>query len=162
MRFFYLDPGLHDDVGHHANYCRSVVGELRSRGIETLVFGHRGLAPWLQAELGASAHFRAYTYTNTDDDPFCSWLTGFDAFSRLTYEDLSRLPATAPADMVFASTIRPVQLSALLAWRHALPSDRRPTIVVDSASSGLRLRHGEGRYAVSVPDPRTDPRATLF
>lgn len=39
MRFFYLDPGMHDEVGHHANYCRHIEGEPRSRGIETPVLG---------------------------------------------------------------------------------------------------------------------------
>jgi glycosyltransferase involved in cell wall biosynthesis len=162
MRFFYLDPGLHDDVGHHANYCRYIIGELRGRGIETLVFAHQGLPPWLQTELGAVAHFRAYTYTNNDDDPFCSWLTGFDAFTRLTYEDLLRLPAMAPADIIFTPSARPVQLSAFIGWRHALPSDRRPTIIIDSADPGLAVRRGSNQYHVTVPDPRSDPRATLF
>jgi len=68
MRFFYLDPGLRDDVGHHANYCRYIVGELKSRGTEVLVFGHREMSPSLQAELGATAHFRVYTY-----EPYAVW-----------------------------------------------------------------------------------------
>ena len=54
MRVFYIDPGLHDVVGHHANYCRYIVGEFRGRGAETLVFGHRELPPALQSELGAA------------------------------------------------------------------------------------------------------------
>src|SRR5690349_6517475 len=64
MRLFYLDPGLRDDVGHHANYCRYITGEFRRRGIEVLVFGHQEVAQALQAELGVAAHFRAYTYAS--------------------------------------------------------------------------------------------------
>src|SRR5262249_46477558 len=84
MGVFYLDPALHDDVGHHANYCRYIVGELRGRGVETLVFGHEDLPARLQAELGSAAHFRVYTYTDNDDDPLCAWLTGFDTLTRTT------------------------------------------------------------------------------
>jgi glycosyltransferase involved in cell wall biosynthesis len=162
MRFFYLDPGLHDDVGHRANYCRYIVGELRSRGVETLVFGYHEVAPALQTEFGIALHFRAHAYTGNDDDPFCGWLTGFDRFTRLTCEDLFRLPATEPADLVFAPSVRPVQLSALIKWRRALPPDRRPTVVVESVSTGLVIRRGSDGLHVSVPDPRIDPRATLF
>jgi glycosyltransferase involved in cell wall biosynthesis len=162
MRFFYLDPGLRDDVGHHANYCRYIVGELRARGVEILVYGHHEVLPWLRAEFGAAAHFRAYTYTNNDDDPFCPWLTGFDTFTRLTCEDLLRLPATGPADLVFTPSARPVQLSALIEWRRALPPDRRPTIVAESVSTGLEVRRGSDGFRLSVPDPRSDPRAALF
>jgi hypothetical protein len=162
MRFFYLDPGLHDEVGHHANYCRYIAGELRSRGIETLVFGHQEVPPVLQTELGATPHFRAYTYTNSDGDPFCGWLTGLDTFTRLTCEDLLELPAIEPADVVFIPSIRPVQLSALIEWRRALPAERRPTVVVESVSTGLAVRRESGQLQVSVPDPRADPRAALF
>ncbi|HXP76990.1 MAG TPA: glycosyltransferase family 1 protein [Stellaceae bacterium] len=162
MRAFYLDPGLHDDVGHHANYCRYIVDEFRSRGVETLVFGHHELPPALQSELGAAPHFRVYTYTNNDDDPFCPWLTGFDTLTRRTCEDLSRLPAIESADIVVMTSVRPVQLAALIEWRRALPPDRRPTIVVESVSTGLEVRLTSDSYRVSVPDPRIDPRAVLF
>ncbi len=162
MRVFYLDPGLHDPVGHHANYCRYIVGELRGRGVETLAFGHRGLPSALQTELGVSAHFRVYTYTNNDDDPFCPWLTGFDTLSRTTREDLDRLPAVEPPDLVFATSVRPVQVSALIEWRRALPLHRRPTIVVETVNTGLEVRRTANGFAVTVPDPRSDPRAVLF
>ena len=162
MRFLYLDPGLCHDVGHHANYCRYIVGELRARGIETLVFGYHEIAPALQAELGATPHFRAYTYTDNDNDRFCGWLTGFDTFTRLTCEDLVKLPTTASADVIFTTSARPVQLLALIEWRRALPADRRPTIVVEASSTGLAVRRGSDGLHVSMPDPRIDPRATLF
>src|SRR5271169_3688684 len=71
MRFFYLDPGLQDDVGHHANYCRYIVGELRTRGVETLVFAPLWVDPAQRSQLGAIPHFRVYTYAGTDGDPVC-------------------------------------------------------------------------------------------
>jgi hypothetical protein len=162
MRFFYLDPGLRNDVGHHANYCRYIAGELRNRGLETLVFGHDGVDTALQTELGVAPHFRTYTYKEKDADPFCAWLTGFDKFADLTREDLFRLPAIEPADVVFIPSARPVQLMALVEWRHALPPERRPTVVVESVSTGLTVRPGSKGLQTSVPDPRIKPRATLF
>jgi glycosyltransferase involved in cell wall biosynthesis len=162
MRVLYLDPGLHDDVGHHANYCRYIVGELRGRGVETLVFGHEELPARLQAELGAAAHFRVYTYTDNDDDPFCAWLTGFDTHRRTMIEDLSRLPPVAPGDLVFMNSVRPIQVAALVEWRSAMPTDRRPTIVVDAIGSGLDISRISGGLKVLARDPRTDPRSALF
>jgi hypothetical protein len=61
MRVFYLDPGLQDDVWHHPNYSRYIVGELRARGVETLVFAPLWVDPALQSELGAIPDFRFYT-----------------------------------------------------------------------------------------------------
>jgi len=162
MRFFYLDPGLQNDVGHHANYCRYIVGELRARGVETLVFAALRVKSALLSELGAIPHFRVRTYVESDGDPVCGWLTGFETFARSTCEDLSRLPKTEPPDIVYMSSARPVQLMALVEWRRALPSDRQPTIVMESASMGLVVQHTPDGLQVSVPDPRSNPRATLF
>ena len=83
MRFFYLDPGLQNDVGHHANYCRYIVGELRARGVETLVFAALRVKSALLSELGAIPHFRVRTYVESDGDPVCGWLTGFETFDIL-------------------------------------------------------------------------------
>src|SRR5262249_3065375 len=162
MRVFYLDPALLDDVGHHANYCRYIARELRGRGVETRVFGHEHLPASLQAELGATAHFRVSTYMYCDDDPFCAWLTGFETFTRKTLEDLSRLPTVNPEDLVFINTVRPIQLAALLEWRCAIPLARRPTFVVDSVSTGLVVSGVPGGLKWTMPDPRSDPRPALF
>ena len=162
MRFFYLDPGLVADVGHHANFCRYIAGELRARGVETPVYGHKDVEPALQTELGVIPHFRAYTYKDKDDDPFCSWLTGFDRFARVTCEDLFKLPEMEPADVIFTTSARPVQLSALIEWRRAVPPDRRPTVVVESVGTGLAVRRGPNGLQVSVRSPDLDSRSTLF
>jgi glycosyltransferase involved in cell wall biosynthesis len=162
MRFFYLDPGLKNDVGHHANYCRYIVSELRARGVQTLVFSHLRVDPALRSELGAIPHFRVYTYDHSDGDPVCGWLTGFENFARLTCEDLCRLPAAEPSDIVYMSSAWPVQLMALAEWGGALSPDRQPTIVAESSETGLAVEDTSDGLQASVPDPRSDPRATLF
>jgi glycosyltransferase involved in cell wall biosynthesis len=110
----------------------------------------------------APSLFSANTYTHSDGDPFCGWLTAFDTLARLTCEDLSRLPATEPTDIVFTTSVWPLQLSALIEWRRALPPERRPAVVAESVSTGLVVRRSSGGLEVSVPDPRIDSRATLF
>ena len=59
MRLIYMDAGLHHELGHHANYARSIVGQLRANNIETRVIANAWVVPELQAELGAIPHFRA-------------------------------------------------------------------------------------------------------
>ena len=162
MHFFYVDPGLRSDVGHHANYCRYIVGELRSRGIETLVFAHRNVEQALQSELGAVPHFRIDTYAHSDGDPICGWLSGFDAYTRTTYQDLSALPAIDASDAVLAASVQPVQMSALVEWQRAFPPGRRPTVVMESFDTGLKIERTAQGPVTSVPDPRQDSRATLF
>jgi glycosyltransferase involved in cell wall biosynthesis len=162
MRVVYLDPGLRTDVGHHANYCRYIVGELRARGIETPVFAHRNVEPALQAEFAAMPHFRVDTYAESDGDPICGWLSGFDAFARTTYQDLTALPTMAKSDVVLATSVRPVQMSALVEWRRSVPPERQPTVVMESVGTGLRVERTAEGLATAAPDPRSDPRATLF
>lgn len=162
MRFFYLDAALRNDVGHHANFCRYIVGALRARGVETLVFGRRTVTAALQAELGAVPRFRYHTYAKVSPDPFAGWLIDFDTISRATREDLEALPPTRASDVVYASTIRPPLLMALLDWRQALPADARPTIVVESVGTGMTITRASDRLRASVPNPQIDARATLY
>lgn len=162
MRFVYLDAGLRNDVGHHANFCRHIVGELRGRGIETLIFGHRDLDPALRQELGAIPHFRAYAYAESDGDPFCGWLTGFESLARTTYEDVTALPAIGRSDVLYASSVRPVQFAALVELHRTVSSDRRPTVVAESVSTGLTVQQTARGLEAIVPHPRRDPKAPLF
>jgi len=162
MRILYLDSGLRGDVGHHANYCRYIVGELRARGIETALFAYRGLEPSLQFELGAVPHFRVYTYVESDGDPICGWLSGFDSSTRATVEDLAALPAVERADLVLAISTQPAQMSALVEWQRALPPERRPVVAVEAFQSGLQMRRTDQGMSAVAPDPRVRPQATLF
>jgi hypothetical protein len=162
MRFLYLDPALRDDVGHHANFCRYIVGELRARGIETLVFGRLTVAPALQAELAVVPRFRYHTYAQVDPDPFAGWLIGFDDIARTTLDDLRELPPTDASDVVYVSSIRPPQLMALLEWRKDLSPDRRPAIVVESVGTGMTVQRERDRLIATIPNQQVDGRATLF
>ena len=69
MRVFYLDTGLRSDVGHHANYCRYIVSELRRRNIETYVFAHREITSALRCGFQAVPHFHVDTYA-----PYGPWV----------------------------------------------------------------------------------------
>ena len=162
MRIFYLDPGLRGDVGHHANYCRYIAGELRARGIETRVFAHRDLEPSLQAELGAVPLFRVDTYAWSDGDPVCGWLTGFDSYTRMTYEDLRALPATEAGDVALAPSVQPIQMAALVEWWSRLPPGKRPAAVLEASATGLRTEQAGSVLSAATPDPRREPRPTLF
>ncbi len=162
MRFWYLDPGLRNNVGHHANYCRYIVGELRARGIETIVFGCDSIDGELRSETGANPHFRAWTYIRSDPDPICGWLIDFDTFTRVTADDLGRLPAIQPSDVVYMNSVRPFQLMAVGLWLRNLPTDRQPTVVVEICESGLLASNGRAGLEFASPDPRQDERPTLF
>ena len=162
MRLFYLDPGLRSDVGHHANYCRYIVGGLRARGVETLVFAEQMVNEGLQSELGARPSFRRYTYAKIHPDPIAGWLLDFMTTARITHEDLRQLPVTSTSDVVYASSVRPAQLMALLAWRNTLAQDRRPTVIVESFRTGMKVTHSKDGIKAAVPNPQIDPLATLY
>ena len=159
MRFYYLDAGL-VTYDHHSNYCRYIVEEVRARGLEALVFANAGIDSAPRSELSATPHFRVYTYAETDADPVCGWLTGFERTANVIYEDLLRLPAPKAGDIVFMSSVSPAQLVAIAAWLAAIPAARRPCAVLEMVSHGLRL--GQGAPGWKVPHPLIDPRPTLL
>ncbi len=150
MRLFYLDTGLRSDIGHHANYCRYIVGGLRARAVETVVFALRTVDEGLRSELGATPYFRQWTYARSDPDPVAGWLHEFMDAARFTHQDLRQLPATSPSDVVYASSVRPAQLMALLAWRHGLPRDHRPTVAVEAFTTGMTVTSGNNSLNAEV------------
>ncbi len=163
MKVFYLDPGLRSRSGHHAVHCRLIAGELRSRGIETSVFGHVDLDAGLAPELGARPHFRHSTYVQSDADPLCGWLSGFDTFSRITLEDLNRLENVAVGDLVYLSSARPVQLAAITGWMARRAPDTMPFVVVDfCVPPGIELERSGDNVKIVMPDPRQDARPVLL
>jgi len=162
MRFFYLDPGLRDDVGHHANYCRYIVGELRARGIETRVFGFDQVDRELRSEIGVNPHFKIYTYSQRDPDPLCGWMKDFDFFARVTFDDLGRLPGLQASDVVYMISVAPFQLMALALLLQNLPTDRQPTVVVEIGDTGLVASNGQAGLTFAAPDARQNARPTLF
>src|SRR6202012_2312559 len=69
MRVIYADPGLRDDLGHHANACRTIRREFARRGVTVVVLAFAEVLPTLRDELHAMPFFRAYTYWQSDHDP---------------------------------------------------------------------------------------------
>lgn len=162
MRFFYADPGLFDSFGHHANTCRAVIREMKSRGIPAAVFACVGIRNVLRAELDAVPFFRHFAYTVSESDPVNGWRDVFDRGTEVTAQDLARLPAIGREDVLFCSTALPVMIMALGQWLAARPRDTWPQIVVElGTDTGLRPSpRGDGTFV--APDPRVDPRAVLY
>lgn len=109
MRFFYLDTGLRNNIGHHANTCRVVTSELRRRGVEIFVAGSTQVIPELQAELGVVPFFKFYTYRMGQRNPtgWIGWEEAFFEGVESTVEDLEKLPDTTAEDVVYLNSAMP-------------------------------------------------------
>jgi hypothetical protein len=162
-RFFYADPGLLNNLGHHANNCRFITREARARGLDVKVLSFGNIEPGLQAELGAIPFFRALTSWMSDEDPICGWLNAFHIVAEITREDLSRITDIGPDDVMYFSSALPAQLMALAQWMGSLPRDRLPLVVVEfGIDPGVDVQQGPEGLVYAVRDPRTDSRAILF
>src|SRR5258708_40305437 len=95
-RFFYGDPGLNDNLGHHANNCRFITREARSRGMDVKVLSFANIEAGLKAELDAVPFFRALTAWLSDGDPICGWLHAFHIVGEIKREDLGRIGQCGP------------------------------------------------------------------
>ena len=163
MRVFYLDPGLRSRSGHHPVHCRLIVEELLSRGFETRVYGHAKVEPEIMAELRVQPHFRHSTYVQSDGDPLCGWLSGFDKFSRITFEDLTRLGEILATDLVYMSSARAVELAAISGWMARRTPETLPSVVVDfCVPPGIEVERTDTAVKIAMPDPRRDARAVLL
>ncbi len=163
MQFFYVDPGLRSDLGHHANSCRMITRELRQRGIHAQIFAHNSIDAGLRAELGAAPHFRWWTYGTADFDPIAGWLTSFMRIATETAQDLANLPAMGFEDIVYLNSSQPPQLMALLQWLLTLPAARRPSVITEFGTGpGLDHEVVPDGLRVHLRDPRSDPRAVLY
>lgn len=161
-RVLYLDPGLYNDIGHHANYCRYIVGELRGRGVPTAVLAHRQILPALASELGAEPFFRAYPYLKVDHDPISGWLHDYEQARHVTREDLTRLTGVDADMLVFMSSVQPAQLAAASHWHASLPLAQQPLLVLEASESGLIASRTASGISYAAPDPPDEPRPTLF
>ena len=163
MRVFYLDPGLLDPEGHHPVHCRLIAGEFAARGFETRVFSHELIKPEVRAELRAQPHFRHFTYLESDNDPFCGWLTGFFKAVEITIEDLNRIGEIAPTDLVYMSGTFPAAFAAITTWMRNRPIEAVPSVVAEFClPPGLVVERTGRELVATVPDPRERPRATLY
>jgi hypothetical protein len=162
-RFFYADPGLTDNLGHHANNCRHITREARSRGWDVSVLSFANIDADLRAELGAVPFFRALTGWLNDGDPICGWLNAFHIVAEITREDLGRIGEVGPGDVMYFSSALPAQLFALAQWMGALRRDRLPLVVAEfGIDPGADLQQGPQGPVYNVRDPRIDARAILY
>jgi hypothetical protein len=166
MRFFYLDPGLRTTNGHHGEHCRLIRTELRSRGIDPTIVGYQEVAAELRQELGVQPFFRWWTYSEIyrNQDPLAGWLRDFDVGWRVTYEDLQRIGPVSPDDILYFSSVQPVQFMASMQWIGNLPKGAQPRVFVEFATEpGVAVsRTGATNLQVVLVDPRKEPRATMY
>ncbi len=162
MRLFYCDPGLINDLGHHAQSCRAIVGEARRRGIETLVFAAANVDARLEAELAARPHFRVSPYSRTDGDPYCGWLSGFHTAVNQTVEDFRALNAgLRHDDAVYVNSGQAAQFMALSFWLSQSPLPARAAIEF-GVDPGIDLKVTPAGPVVETRDPRIDASAVLY
>jgi glycosyltransferase involved in cell wall biosynthesis len=165
MKLVYADPGLRDNLGHHANSCRAIRRELQRRGIDVTVLSLVNIIPELKAELNAVPLCRAHTYWQTDGDPISGWLNAFDISARVTEEDLRRLQGINADDILYLNSAQPAQFMALIRWSHALPQDRRPHIVLEFGTDpgvDVEATNEPGKFNLRLHDYRVDPRAMFY
>lgn len=165
MRFVYIDTGLASNVGHHANSCRHITGELRRRGIHTEIYAHSAIVPELKQELNAIAHFKHDTYTTRYPessgywDPVCGWLRDFDKIWQSNRDDLRKIAVDGESTLVYMSSVWPAQFMAAIQWLRSFSVAQRPTVVTEFGTSpGLQLRDGQ----FHAPLPHEDSRPFLY
>lgn len=162
MRLLYCDPGLTNDLGHHAQSCRAIVGEARRRGIETLVLAAANVDARLQSELSARPLFRVSPYARTDGDPYCGWLSGFHLAANLTTEDFRRLNGELRGDdFVYVNSGQAAQLMALISWLSQSPLPHRAAIEF-GIDPGIDARMTPSGLVLETRDPRIDASAVLY
>ena len=162
MRVIYIDTGLIDKTGHHYNISKSILRELKSRGIEALLFANLKVDVELQRELGATPLFHFTPYGHSDGDPICGWLNAFDVGSRAAFSDLSKLPRVTADDIVFIGTVNPPMLLGVAQWIGSMAPGDRPHVVMELGTDcGLDQAPGIDQ-PVTTRDPRVDPRAAFY
>jgi len=161
-KFIYADPGLRNNHGHHAYYCRLITGELRARGIEVVVLATSDVEGSLQAEVSARAHFRTWTYW-CDTDPICGWLNTFHTAAELTRQDLALFADYHADDILFWSSTMPPQFMGLVRWLSDIDPAIMPKVVVEfNNEPGLDPVAWPAGSVYRTRDPRTDGRAAFF
>ena len=161
MQFVYVDAGLRNEIGHHANCCRAVMRELNRRGIANSVAGYAGVEEPLRAELNIAPLLRAYIYYLSDGDPLAGWLNAFEQVSHATRQDLARLSNIGANDIVYVASAYPGQLLGVGQWLGDLAPNRRPYVFVELLGHpGVEIKTvPEG---LVVLPRREDPRAMLY
>ncbi len=161
--FAYVDTGLWNNLGHHANSARHIVSETRSRGIPCAVLGHITIEEGLRDELFATPWFRCHTYGNYDQDPICGWLSNFEIVARTVAEDLGRIQGVSGSDLIYVNSIQPPQFMGVVRWAQSLPEDQRPTVIMEFGTDpGLQAYDTAEGLRFAPMDTRVDSRAVLL
>ncbi|WP_431862368.1 glycosyltransferase [Azospirillum sp.] len=140
MTVFFLDPGIQTFSGHHTNTVFSLSQELRRRGQDVRVVGHRHLAPNVVEALGAEPFFSLGTYEVTSTDPICGPLETLIDGAVMIMGDLRRLNPV-PGDVMVWPTARPHHIVAMGNLLRSWPS---PVLSVFTA--GFRCAEPESAY----------------
>lgn len=165
MRVFYLDAGLRDDLGHHAQSCREISKALRARGIDVRVFSLRDILPSLKDELRATPTFRIRTYDGVDVDPLCGHLVNFEAKWRSMIEDMKLVTGFTRDDIVYFNSVQPAQYMAAVRWYMSVHVSRRPTVVIEfgtDAGVDSALDLASGTLSFSVRNFWHDPQPLFY
>jgi hypothetical protein len=166
VRFIYLDTGLRSTIGHHGERCRLLRAELRRRGIDPTILGYQEVAVELRQELGVQPFFRWWSYAHIyhTQDLDVGWLRDFEIGWRVTLEDLKRITSVASDDIVYFSSVYPVQFMALLQWMGSLSREVRPRVFVEFVGEpGVKASSASATtLQFKLVDPRQDPRGVLY
>jgi hypothetical protein len=141
----YIDASLRTNVGHHANSCRHIVGELRRRNLIVDVYGNRALRGRLARDLGAKPFFRHAVYDPITAVWPSSTLRRADyLLARASFlSDLRRCWRRGPYDLVFINSVLPAQFAGLAMWMRAFLSSAMPTVAVEFGTpSGNAIQDG--------------------
>jgi len=156
FKFVYLDSGLVNNVGHHANSARFLTTELRNNDIDVLSYSHRGIEQSLKRELDVIPLFRIYTYANFSKDPLSGWLDNFFPAYKYTLEDLHTIVKPSSKDVLFWNSAQPAQLKAVIAWWQAVYPEAKyaPVLNIELGTDGGAQIDNEDNLNVYTPKAR--------
>ncbi len=192
MRFVYIDPGLTQNLGHHANSCRQIITAATKRGLSPVVLAHENIDLALAEELKAQPLFRWETYERHHSPRLKSLLTklgrldlsrsikwlsfinhprpgvlkkveSFERAVRMTAEDLQQFDFSS-RDIVYFNSAQVVQLAAVLRYLISLPARDRATFFVEFfLPPGVKVQL-EKKKILTVIDENIshDPRAAFY
>lgn len=111
-RACYIDAALLNNVGHHANACRHITGELRRREIEVDILANAAIESGLIEELGAHPIFRHNPYTR-----IAQWKSMNFRLAQASFlADISEAAEGRQYDLVYINSVLPAQMAAMIQW----------------------------------------------
>ncbi len=112
---YYLDMELMNNVGHYANACRHITGELKRREIPVQVFGTHDALYDLVSELGVRRFFHRANLSG-DLTGLAQDLLVADRVAETLTRDLERLPLLKADDLVYVNSVSPYAILPILQW----------------------------------------------